>query len=509
MKKSNVAIIAGVLIIALLVSYEGGWIPLLHSGPDDGPTVSALHVDGAKIVDTSGQQITLVGLNYGDHPMNTPAMTGDPANDASKIKAMGFNAVRLVKEWGALENSANPSVISYNQSSLTSLSEQVDALTSQGLYVIIKLTADGDNSYDYNNLQNFLGSSQYCDSMNDYVSKMGDSFYLTSSSAKASGFYHLTQLWLKISGMTANNPLVVGYDLLNEPTTCPNSPQSPSAIRAAWHARVGELLNSLRKAGDNRIAYVEEAPFFAYYSAGFTPYSDPLSNTVGSIHWYRNEYPVPSKSWQACSGNMTTLTGYFGNVTGPSTSQCSNAPIWAYQAQQKFPRQAFDIGEFGAIWGNSPGDVDEQWINNSLLLFRNQHLTGWFYWGSNSTGTWIPDITGNFTMTLSQTAVTLNPPSGSSSTTNITLAVSTSHPFTTTAMIAFASNDTFTDSSSGPLIQFDPQTARPASSPGGSVDVTVSVTLGSSIQAGTYRFAISGSTQSGLANSTVLMVTVT
>ncbi len=508
MKKSNVAIIAGVLIIALLVSYEGGWIPFLHSGPDDGPTVSALHVDGAKIVDASGQQITLVGLNYGDHPMNTPAMTGDPANDASKIKAMGFNAVRLVKEWGALENSANPSVISYNQSSLTSLSEQVDALTSQGLYVIVKLTADGDNSYDYNNLQNFLGSSQYCNSMNDYVSKMGDSFFMTSSSVKTSGSYHLTQLWLKISGMTANNPLVVGYDFLNEPTTCPNSPQPPSTIRAAWHARIGELLNTLRKAGDNRIAYVEEAPFFAYYSGGFTPYSDPLSNTIGSIHWYRNEYPVRSKSWQACSGNMTTLIGYYGNVTGSSGSLCSNAPIWAYQAQQKFPKQAFDIGEFGAIWGNSPGDIDDQWINNSLLLFRNQHLTGWFYWGSNSTGTWIPDITGNFTIALSQTLLMLNSPSGSSSTTNITLSVTTSHPFTTTATITFASNDTFTNSTSGPLIQFDPQSARPAS-PGSSLDVTVSVTVGSSIQAGTYRFTIYGSTQSGLTNSTVLIVTVT
>src|SRR6266487_6103965 len=162
MKKSNVAIIAGVLIIALLLSYEGGWIPFLHSGPDDGPTVSALHVDGAKIVDASGHQITLVGLNYGDHPRNTPALTGDPVNDALAIRTMGFNAVRLVKEWGALENSANPNDLSYNQGNLTRFSAQVDALTSQGLYVIIKLTADGDNSYDYQSLLNFLGTSQYC-----------------------------------------------------------------------------------------------------------------------------------------------------------------------------------------------------------------------------------------------------------------------------------------------------------------------------------------------------------
>src|SRR6266487_1605151 len=202
MKKSNVAIIAGVLIIALLLSYEGGWIPFLHSGPDDGPTVSALHVDGAKIVDASGHQITLVGLNYGDHPRNTPALTGDPVNDALAIRTMGFNAVRLVKEWGALENSANPNDLSYNHQSLL----------------------------------NFLGTSQYCNSMDDYVSKMGDSFFMTSSSVKTTGFYHLTQLWLKISAITATNPLVVGYDFLNEPTSCPQSriskrpPSSPTTV---------------------------------------------------------------------------------------------------------------------------------------------------------------------------------------------------------------------------------------------------------------------------------------
>jgi len=508
MNRSLPIIIAGLsmtLLLASVISMDTFSPP---DSPSVHPTLSALHVDGARIVDANGHEVTLVGLNYGDHPVNVPALTGDPVVDASKIKGMGFNAVRLVTEWGALENSSSPSDISYNEGNLTLLSRRVDALTSQGLYVIIKLHADADKSYDYQNLLRFLGTSQYCNVKGDYISKMGDKFFLTNSTVKTSSFYHLTQLWLRISRMTANNPLVVGYDFFNEPTNCSTTP--PSAIRAAWHSRIGELLRALRGQGDNRMAYIQEAPFFGYYGGGkvlYTPYSDPLSNTVSSIHWYRDEYAVPLRSWQACSGDLQTLTNYYSNVTGPSGSLCSNVPLWAYQAQENFTNQAFDIGEFGANWGNNPGDVDDQWINNSTLLFREQHLTGWFYWSSSSTGTWIPDLTGTFTLALSQGSLTLNPATGPIMV-NMTLTLTTTHPFTNTTMIKLESNDTFTDSTIGPVIQFTPTITRPAPT-GRSVNVTVSVLIGATTPSKTYKFVISGSTGSGLTDTTVLTVTVT
>src|SRR6266446_2312739 len=430
MKKRYPLIIICLLMIAILgpVVYPRIFD---RAGPRAHPILSALHVNGPRIVDANGHQVTLIGLSYGDHPRNLPALTGDPVADALRIKNMGFNAVRLVKEWRALENSSSPRDISYNGDNITLLSKQIDALTGQGLYVIIKLHADADNSYDNQSLMRFLEPSQYCNAYGDYLSKMSDTFFMTNSSLTTSGFYHLTQLWLKISHITSTNPLVVGYDILNEPVNC--STTSPPIIRAAWHSRIGELIKAFREAKDNRIVFVQEAPFFSYYGGGtggavFSPYSDPLSNTVSSIHWYRDEHSVRSRSWQACSGDLETLQKYYGNgnVTGPSVSNCSSTRIYAYQAQQNFPDQAFDIGEFGAIWGNNPGDVNEQWIVNSTLLFRQRQLTGWFYWSSNSTGTWIPDITGNLTLGLTPNSLTLAGP-GSLDT---TLMLTTIHPFT-------------------------------------------------------------------------------
>src|SRR6266516_3487204 len=157
MKKLHPLIIIGLSLIAILGPVVYLRMFLLSDPPTVHHTLSALHVEGARIVDANGRDVTLVGLNCGDHPRNLPAMTGDPVANAWRIKNTGFNAVRLVKEWGALENSSSPSDISYNENNFTLLSNQINGLTSQGLYVIIKLHADADNSYDNQSLLRFLG----------------------------------------------------------------------------------------------------------------------------------------------------------------------------------------------------------------------------------------------------------------------------------------------------------------------------------------------------------------
>jgi len=91
---------------------------------------------------------------------------------------------------------------------------------------------------------------------------------------------------------------------------------------------------------------------------------------------------------------------------------------------------------------------------------------------------------------------------------NMTLTLTTTHPFTNTTMTKLESNDTFTDSTIGPVIQFTPTITRPAPT-GRSVNVTVSVLIGATTPSKTYKFVISGSTGSGLTDTTVLTVTVT
>ncbi|MBI2938583.1 MAG: cellulase family glycosylhydrolase, partial [Thaumarchaeota archaeon] len=380
------------------------------------PLGSALHVSGSKIVNGDGVEVKLVGFNYGQFPDAYWLSPRNYKQEAINIKNDGFNAVRLVLQWGALETSSGASAFTYNEANFTDFLKMVNSLTDQGLYVIIKLHMDGEPRYQYSNLKSFLGD-QYCnedpDVGNSYNSKLGDSFYYESSAANPTGsFAHFTKMWEKISVATRNNSRVVGYDLLNEPWTCVTKTASQAVpIRAGWVARVGELIADLRSKGDNKIVFYEPSPMWwrygdAYQGLTFTKQSD--NNVVYSWHWYEGTESEGSKHACAELSSIERLTDLWGNVNLNVNANCKQEGVWLKQAQDANPNVPFDIGEFGNIYTNSEGDVDQTWIRNSIQLFKNMHVTGYFYWASHTTGTWISDIQASLPWTGTSSLFTLN-----------------------------------------------------------------------------------------------------
>jgi len=75
-----------------------------------------------------------------------------------------------------------------------------------------------------------------------------------------------------------------------------------------------------------------------------------------------------------------------------AATPCSITTFWINAAQEAFPGQAFIISSFGSMWNNSPGDIKEQWIRNSIQLFMKKKTTGWAYWSSSQEGTWLQDL---------------------------------------------------------------------------------------------------------------------
>ena len=367
--------------------------------PWSGKTVYAVDIVNGQLVDSSGDRFTMIGVNYGDIPESF--QSGDYAADAQNIKNAGFNTVKLVKEWGALENSLSPAVYSYNYTELQIMMQQIGNLTQNNINIVIKLHADAKIPAHAQNLKRFLGA-QYCAPPGTYESDFSTSFYTTSYlTSGATGHAHLTNLWLKISEMTRGNPRVIGFDILNEPTYCSyTSKYESSIIHDGWHQRIDETTQALRNDGDTRIIFAEEAPSFEYY-VRFTPWSDP--KIVSSLHWYRAVYRTTSRTgtFAACWSDPQTLQNYWSNIPGPLGTQCTSDPTWIEQAQQKYPKQLFEIGEFGGISGNSPGDINQQWIQNSVALFQTKGMIGWFYWSSAETGTWIQDLTATAILSTS------------------------------------------------------------------------------------------------------------
>ncbi len=444
--------------------------------------LGGLHVNGSSIVNQNGAAVTLVGLNYGDYPNDVPPdqfNTGNLTLDALHIKAAGFNTVNLVEEWGNLENSASASSFTYNSASLNLLQSRINALTAQGLYVIVKIHSDAYTTSQAQNLSNFLGS-EYCGSSG----RFSDTFYSQSASAyPSSGWAHLTRLWLTISNVTRNNPMVIGYDLLNEPIACSATTSNASQEHGWWYSRVTEITQAVRANGDNRIVFVEEAPFNAYYVL-FKAYPDP--NTVASVHWYRDVYKTSGGSWAACSGDYQTLYNYYSNVGGPSGTSCSTVPLSILQAQLAYPNQAFMIGEFGDIYNNSPGDTSDQWILNSILLFKSQKLAGWLYWSQGDGGTWVTDLASSLASKpdfgISASPVSISAVQGTSGTSVITI----------TSFSSFTGTVTLSASSSTSSLTAGISPSSIVLTAGGQSQSTLTISTSSSTPIGSYTITVRG-----------------
>jgi hypothetical protein len=536
-----------ILLLLLIASLSG----LIHIGIVHASSSTLLHVNhGASspfqnyISDSSGNLVHLTGINYGDIPSGDPRYSNalSPSAAAANIKADGFNAVRLVVEWGAVETGTS-STFSYNLDSSSTFYARLQALTGSPnhLYVIIKLHADSDSSTNSawgTNLARILGSA-YCNPSTGtyYSTKMADSFYNTAYTSQYSAQQHFQQLWNQIASITSNNQYVVGYDFLNEPTrpysynnslgTCTNSNQyseSDAQIRSEWHARINDLIANLRCSGvntstcsnlaDNRMYFIEEAPFFSYYggsgSLTFTPYTDTTlgyDNTISSVHFYRDEYPYypNSGSYIACSSNPSDLASFWGNTAtssnnGPpscTTAGASTVPLWAGVAQSSFPNQAFDVGEYGNIFDTNttaPGVNDNQgvinqygtsnydWIVKSTNMFTfTQGTVGNTYYAQGSDV--YPPANPNWQTILAHSPDLI--PYATQGSINLAPGASTSVPALITGIDGFSGTVSFsaTSSYSGITTTFT-SNSMTISSPGGTASNSLSITVSSSTPTG-------------------------
>ncbi|HVH15540.1 MAG TPA: cellulase family glycosylhydrolase [Candidatus Angelobacter sp.] len=389
------------------------------ASPGSAPALYALQVENSRILDSSDRIMTLVGMSYGDYPNDVSPNrfnTGSVSQDALNIRNAGFNMVTLVEEWGHLESSSSASVFTYDSAAETQMLDRINALTRLGIYVMVQLRADNDTStstqYDTglarNRLNAFLGPGQYCNPGGDFLSELSDTFYsVTPAQNSTGGMAHLTRLLLEISRITANNSLVVGYDPMDAPTRCPVHSLASSQIRADWHAQLNTMINTVRAAGDDRIFFVEEAPFFEYYgqdSTGVTFTNTDISdrNWASSLQYYKGEYSRAGRSgWLPCYGDYPTLLGYWNTTAATSDPNCNYPPggsapvasLWVGMAEKQYANQAFFVGEFGDIYGNNAGDLGQSWNINATRLFMNDpQIAGWSYWAQGSTGTWTTDI---------------------------------------------------------------------------------------------------------------------
>lgn len=187
-------------------------------------TMQRLRVQGQNIVDELGNQVILYGINMVCKDKSKGYIAGYNREDFEKLRAWGFNVIRLGIIWDGLE----PEPEQYNETYLEALEEVIQLAAEYGIYVYLDMHQD-------------LYSSQYSDGAPAWATLtdgnphtatgLWSESYLVSEAVKSA----FTNFWenKQIEGKGLQdyycNALqyaakrlsgyenVIGFDLMNEP----------------------------------------------------------------------------------------------------------------------------------------------------------------------------------------------------------------------------------------------------------------------------------------------------
>jgi len=215
-------------LIYLLIS-----ILILASCHRDGPgkTGSAeafsgfVTVDGNHFRDQHQRDLILNGINLIIKDANSGYFCGMTKEEFEQISEWGFNVIRLGILWDGLE--PEPGV--YSDSMFRCLDERIRWAKELGLYVILDMHQDlysvqfSDGAPEWATLtedQPHYTGAVWSDAylISPAVQTAFDNFWNNSPASDGIGIQdHYALLWKYIAERYADEPTVIGYDLMNEP----------------------------------------------------------------------------------------------------------------------------------------------------------------------------------------------------------------------------------------------------------------------------------------------------
>lgn len=215
------------------------------------PTDFVRAQDGGLVVGADAQPFRMLGTNFNAYCDDTEtAETVYASNsfslaDYQKVANLGLNVVRLNLTYKLFEDDANPYV--YLERGFEYLEQNIIAARNANVYLMLSMMAPpgGYQSWGYSG-----------------------TFWNTGSPYQA----RLIALWQAIAERYKDEPWIIGYDLLNEPS--PNS-------NAQYISYMGQLTQAIRQVDSHHLLDVQEA-----FVSDSAPFVLADSNTMYDFHWY-------------------------------------------------------------------------------------------------------------------------------------------------------------------------------------------------------------------------------
>ena len=289
-------------------------------------TQSFLSVQGTRIVDADNQPILLRGVNYAGYGCG-----GGWRSEwsYSEFARLGLNVVRLPISWERLE--PTPGAINWWYM-LDSVNRDVQFAKKYGLYIVLDM-------HQFNWAKKFGGCGAPGWTVQDYPpTEAGMRQAISNFWADSNLHDHLVKVWKEIARTYANEPTIVGYDILNEPWVYTSVIPDLNATHVdEFYLKV---IKAIREVDPNHIIFLEPANMHSH--------SFPLKE---NIVWSPHFYPLSFES-RYFPENVTVLEADLAAKYRKFVVEMGS-PMW--------------IGEFGAFmkyWSS------QEWLRDAIQLFN-------------------------------------------------------------------------------------------------------------------------------------------
>lgn len=313
-------------------------LPALHAEPDA--------AGGGRLVDDEGRQVLLRGVNVNAlveywQGREFPTVFPFGAADADLMAAIGWNCVRLLLSWSRVE----PQPGMYDAAYLDEALAAVRVLASRGLYAIIDLHQDawsatlaahpdedcGPNpkAFGWDGAPGWAtvdGDMPRCApagvrELSPAVTTAFGNFFDNAVGPGGVGIRdRYVAMLAHVAGVFANEPGVVGYDLMNEP----NAFLAPQ--QAALSAMYGEAVTAIRAAESAagsapRLILFEPSALWSAIGRGAPPDFPRDRDVVYAPHIYTGGFdgqPITADAFAvardeaAAFGGVPVLSGEWG-----------------------------------------------------------------------------------------------------------------------------------------------------------------------------------------------------
>jgi endoglycosylceramidase len=344
--------------------------------------VGPLHPAGRWIEDATGRVIIVHGLELSRKtPPYFPPAASFTADDVANIEKWGFDAVRLAWFWKGLE----PARGQIDRDYLNQLLSDSMLLADHHVFTLLEAHQDGYNET--------VGGAGFPD-----WATITDKTWAPLESVPGVGIFDLqaarafdhlyantdgiadafARAWKALAAAFAVNPMMLGYDLFNEPgpgsqwETCANPAGCPAFDLATLEPLEDKLAAAVRSADPRTIAFYEPNIYF----------------DVGTPSWLRT--PPRASGPAGFAFHDYCLAGLIGQPD--HESQSTGYPICQAEDEWVFANAM----RTSTVMGVPPlfdefGDTQDLSQIARVTKLADQNLTGWLYWSYKD---WVDDPGG-------------------------------------------------------------------------------------------------------------------